>query len=154
MATKIKRSIKVSTRTKVFKVEGVPDIMKTLRAIAATLGGEQATAFTARISEACLKPAIMIRDDAIAKAPEVSGRLKASIYAAVLEGHVGAVVGTRKCYYAPWVEYGTEHNTKKPFMRPALKAMRPKFAPLLAADLTQIISDVAAANAKHPAVAA
>jgi HK97 gp10 family phage protein len=149
-----KKPIKVATKSsKAMKLEGVPELLKTVNAIAKTMSGEGAAAFVERAKLCTMRPALVIRDEAIDMAPEgETGNLKASLFAAPLHKHVGSVVGTHGVYYAPFVEFGTSRNSANPFLRPAINASRPTFAAMMADDLRALIADVAAANAAHPPV--
>lgn len=58
-------------------------------------------------------------------APHDTGFLKSQIktsYPEALEAHINA-----EAAYSGYQEYGTRFQTGKPFMRPALKAVEPKF---------------------------
>ncbi len=58
-------------------------------------------------------------------APQDTGFLKSQIktsYPEALEAHIDA-----EAAYSGYQEYGTRFQTGKPFMRPALKAVEPKF---------------------------
>lgn len=54
-----------------------------------------------------------------------TGRLANSIFFEV-EGRLTATVGSR-LIYALWLEYGTSKMAARPYFRPAVEAMRPKF---------------------------
>lgn len=148
----MKTTSTVSTKGKAMKLEGVPELVKTVKAIASTLSGETAAAFGERLKDIAMKPALVIRDEARDLAPVVTGALKASIYAAPIKDKPGAVVGTHRVYYAAWVEYGTALTSAHPYLRPAVLATRPLFANMMAGDLEKLIADVAASNASHPAI--
>lgn len=148
----MKTQTKIATTGKAMKLEGVPAMVKNLKTIAKTLSGEEAAAFGERLRDICMKPALVIRDEARDLAPVVTGTLKAGIYAAPIKDKPGAIVGTHKVYYAAWVEYGTSKAPAHPYLRPAVLATRPLFANMMAGDLEKLIADVAKANAEHPAV--
>lgn len=66
-----------------------------------------------------------LKASAKAKAPVDTGFLKnhiTSSYPDRLEGHVKS-----EAAYSGYQEYGTRFQTGKPFMRPALKTVEPKF---------------------------
>lgn len=142
----------ISTKSKAMRIEGVPELVKTVREIAATLEGEGAAQFVERVKGVCMKPALVILHEAKDLVPVKTGKLKAGLYAAPLKQRVGAIIAVRDVPYAPFVEYGTAHNIANPYMRPAVNAARPTFAAMMAGDLQKLIADVSSANAAHPPV--
>jgi HK97 gp10 family phage protein len=139
----------ITTTTKAMKLEGVPQLVKTVKTIAATLNGEGAATFTERLKDIAMKPCNVIADEARDLVPVVTGTLRAGIFAAPLKARAGAAVGVRGVRYADWVEYGTSRATPHPFLRPAVLAVRPLAANMMAGDLGKLISDVAASEAWH-----
>jgi HK97 gp10 family phage protein len=132
------------------KIDGVPELLKTIDAIAKTLSGEGAAALVARAKAICMQPANAIAEAARANAPVKTGALKAGIFAAPIKDKVGGVVGVHGVEYAAAVEYGTSTTAADPYMRPASNAIRPTFASMMASDLQALIADTAKANAAHP----
>ena len=66
-----------------------------------------------------------LKSSAQSKAPVDTGFLKSNIrtnYPAALEAHINS-----EAAYAGYQEYGTRFQPGKPFMRPALKVVEPKF---------------------------
>lgn len=77
-----------------------------------------------------------LKASAKAKAPVDTGFLKnhiTSSYPDRLEGHVKS-----EAAYSGYQEYGTRFQTGKPFMRPALKEVEPKFKQ----DMTDVMKGV------------
>lgn len=143
--------MKVSFKTGAMKIEGIPALIKTLKELSKTMEGKpEKEHFREMLQDAFMKPAMMIRDEAKDMAPEITGKLKAGIFAAPLTKGIGAVAGVRKVHYAPWVEYGTEKAPAHPFFRPAILATRPLAANMLAPDLKKVIEAVSADYAEHP----
>jgi HK97 gp10 family phage protein len=148
-----KKPYKVAKSGKAFKLLGVPELVKTVNAIAASLSGEGAVQFAERVKAITLKPALVIADEVRDMAPRgKTGRLKAGVHAYLLEDNIGSGIGIRKAFYWKFIEYGTKNYPAHPFIRPAINAARPTFAAMMAEDLTALIADVAAANAAHPPV--
>lgn len=144
-------NMKVSFKTGAMKIEGVPQLIKTLKEISKTMeGNPEKDQFRQMVTNAFMKPALMIRDEARDMAPVVTGKLKAGIFAAAMKKRPGAVAGVHGVHYAKWVEYGTEKTTPNPYFRPAILATRPLAANMLAPDLKKVIEAVAADYAEHP----
>jgi len=139
----------ISLKAKAFKMEGVPEMVKMLRLMGETLNGESKSAFDDRIREAMLVPAEMMADEARNMAPVVTGALRASILASKLKTKVGAMVWTNGVRYAAWVEFGTSKQQAHPYMRPAINAMRPMTANVIAEQLRGVIDDMAAQLSWH-----
>jgi HK97 gp10 family phage protein len=119
------------------------DVIEALRAIPDDLARDKGALRFAMYGAAAL-----IRDEARARAPEDTGRLKRSLIVVarrgrgVRRGVIAYRVTHRRgrrsgrergrqwveaysrldAYYAPWVEYGTAKMAARPFMRPALAA--------------------------------
>jgi HK97 gp10 family phage protein len=142
-----------SLKTKAMKLEGVPELVNTIRQISATLSGTGSSEFNSQLQAALMKPASTIRDEARDLVPVVTGTLRAAIFAAPLDakrsGLPGAMVAVKGVYYAPFVEYGTSKMSAHPYFRPAINATRPLAANMMAGDLRDLINQVAAANAVH-----
>jgi HK97 gp10 family phage protein len=134
---------------KAAKIEGVPQLINTLKDIAATMNGEGADAMTAMLKEAIMKPAMVIRDEAKDLCPVVTGKLRDSLFAAPIKSKIGAIVGTKGVYYAQWVEKGTVKTNAHPYFRPAMNATRPLFTNMIAGDLNKVIDAVAKNDAWH-----
>jgi HK97 gp10 family phage protein len=139
----------ISLKGKAFKLEGVPDLVKTLKTLGDTFSGEGRGAFDDRVREAMLVPAEMIADEARHMAPSVTGELRKSIIASKLKHSVGAMVWTHGVRYAAWVEFGTSKMSAQPYMRPAINAVRPMAANVIGEQLRKIVEDVAAQTAWH-----
>jgi len=140
---------KITTTTKAMKIEGVPQLVKTLNTIMLTLSGEGVAAFNQRLRDICMKPALTIKREAQDLAPVETGKLKAGLFAAPLKAKPGAVVGVHHVWYAPYVEFGSSRASAHPFLRPAINAARPLFANMMAGDIAQLIADAAATEAWH-----
>lgn len=143
----------ISTNTKAMKLEGVPQLLKTLQTMAATLNGEGATAMTERLKAITLKPAMVVRDEAKDLVPVVTGALRDAIFAGPLQTRVGALVGVKHVKYAVMVEFGTSKMEAHPYFRPALNATRPLYANMIAGDLKVLIDDVGRSTAWHAGAA-
>lgn len=139
----------VSLKSKAFKLEGVPQLIKMLRAMGETLNGETKGAFDDRVREAMLKPAEMMADEARDMCPVVTGELQRSIKAQKLNKVVGAIVWTRGVHYASWVEFGTSKAIAHPYFRPAMNAIRPLAANVMGEELKKVVADLAQSGAWH-----
>src|SRR5262245_7672039 len=111
----ISSSSKVSLSSKAMKLEGVPQMVKTLNDCAQTLSGEAKNAFSDKTREIAMKPANAIRDEAKDMVPVVTGTLRDAIFAGPLKERVGALIGVKGVFYAAWVEYGTQKMPAHPF---------------------------------------
>lgn len=139
----------ISTKTKAMKLEGVPQLVKTLEDMAKTLNGEGDAAMTERLKQITLKPAMVVRDEARDLVPVVTGALKAAIFAGALKDKPGALVGVKGVFYAAFVEFGTSKASAHPYFRPALNGTRPLYANMISGDLKALIDDIARADAWH-----
>jgi len=139
----------ISLNAKAMKLEGVPQMVKTLKDLAATLNGEGTSAMTDRLKGIVMKPAMVVRDEAKDMVPVVTGNLREHIFAGPLTKQVGALVGVKGVKYADWVEFGTSKAAAQPYFRPALNATRPMYSSMIAGDLKQLIDDVARTTAWH-----
>jgi HK97 gp10 family phage protein len=139
----------VSLKSKAMKLEGVPQLVKTVRELGATLSGEGAAAFSERLKGIVMKPAMVIRDEAKDLVPVVTGTLKEAIFAGALKDKVGALVGVKGVYYGAFIEFGTSRSEAHPYFRPALNSTRPLYANMIAGDLKTLIDDVARSDAWH-----
>jgi HK97 gp10 family phage protein len=149
--------------SKAFKLEGVPELRKTLLEIAKTLSGETRDEYNKKLKDVLMIPAQMIRDEAkdmapVATAEEIGphakyppGTLKNSIFAAPGKDKPIAYVGVspKKVPYAGMVEYGTSKMTAQPYLRPAIAATRPIAAVVIAEGLDKLIDEIAAKEAWH-----
>jgi HK97 gp10 family phage protein len=140
---------KVSVKGKAFKMEGVPQLVKTIKTIGDALSGASKGAFDERVRDVTLIPAQMIADEARDMCPVVTGTLRNSIKAQKLQKSVGSFISTSGVRYASWVEYGTSKMSAHPYFRPALNAVRPLAANMLADGLSKVIADMAEAGAWH-----
>lgn len=119
------------------------DVLEALRALPQELAQDKGA-----VRWALYGAAALIRDEARARAPIDTGRLRRSLIVVARRGRGlrrgvvayrvthrrGRRAGTEKgaqwvqaysrldAYYAPWVEYGTSKMPARPFMRPALAA--------------------------------
>jgi HK97 gp10 family phage protein len=139
----------ISLKSKAMKLEGVPQMVKTVRDIGAALSGESSSAFNDRLKDVVMKPAMVVRDEARDLVPVVTGTLKDAIFAGPLKDKPGALVGVKGVYYAAFVEFGTSRSEARPYFRPALNATRPLYANMIAGDLQKLIEDVARTDAWH-----
>src|SRR5262245_45281484 len=96
-----------SLGTKAFKLEGVPEMRKTLLAMQKSMTDEADEKYREQVKDVMMIPAKMIRDEAKDLVPVVTGRLQAAIFAAPFIKGSGALVGVhvKDAYYAPFVEY-------------------------------------------------
>jgi len=139
----------ISLKGKAFKLEGVPQLVKTLQTMARTFEGDGKDAFDSRVRDAMMVPAEMIADEARHMAPSVTGALRKSIIATRLKHSVGAMVWTHGVRYAAWIEFGTSKMSAQPFMRPAINALRPMAANVIAEQLGKVVTDMANQTAWH-----
>jgi len=139
----------ITFATKAMKLEGVPQMIATLKDLAQTMNGEGQAAMTEQLKDAFMEPASTIRDEAKDLVPVVTGNLKAHIFAGPLLDKIGALVGVKGVYYAPFVEYGTVKNIASPYFRPAVNATRPMVANMLADDFRRVIDEVCRNDAWH-----
>lgn len=145
----MKTSLTISTKGKAMQWDGVPQLLKTVRVIGATLEGKGRAAYNERLKDIAMKPSNAIADEMRDLVPVVTGTLRAGIFAAPLRQGGGAVVGVHHVYYAPYVEYGTTHASAQPYMRPSINAVRPLAANMMAGDLGKLIAEVSASEAWH-----
>lgn len=132
-------------KQKAFKLEGIPELAETLKSIRKTLNAEGNIALADRVRDALLVPAQMIADEARDIAPRgATGRLRESIKAAKGKG-AGAVafVDRTVAPYAYFVEVGTSKMSAQPFFKPAVAALRPTIARVIAERLPDILADAA-----------
>jgi len=139
----------VSFRSKAMKLEGVPQLIKTVRALGETMSGETKGAFDDRVRDAMMKPAEIMADEARDMAPVITGALRNSIKAYRLTKLVGAIVKTADVRYAAMVEFGTSKTSAHPYFRPAMNAVRPLAANVIAEELKKVIDDVATKDSWH-----
>lgn len=76
--------------------------------------------------QAAAEGARIVRDEAKRRAPRLSGRLRDSIGIRPGETVAGSAtyVVFAGVFYATFVEYGTSKTSARPFLRPAIDAMR------------------------------
>ena len=134
-----------ATTGKAFRLEGGPELTRTLTAIRKTLNAEGNIALADRVREALLDPAKVIRDEAQDLAPVgPTGKLKSAIKADKGKGAAAfAAVDLKIAPYASFVEKGTSKMRARPYFRPAVNAVRPTIARMIAERLPAIIADVA-----------
>lgn len=102
-------------------IEGLEELLEALDETALSLGEKRQL-----IVKALRKASEPIQEEAIARAPRLTGRLKANIGIAVTdqtaegaEAHIGP---TSKAFYGLFQEIGTIHMTGKPWLGPAYDA--------------------------------
>lgn len=138
------------TTGKAFKLEGIPEMVKTLRALYKTLSAEDKIGLANNVRDVLLVPAEMIRDDARDTVPVRTGRLKSAIQAVPGQGASAvAFVDKEKAPYARMVEKGTSKMRARPYFRPAVHAVRPMAARMIAERLPAIMAMVTRENAWH-----
>jgi HK97 gp10 family phage protein len=143
---------------KAFKWEGVDEMKKLFNSMAQQLGPDGMGEAREQLKDILLKPAMMIRDEAIDLAPEgPTGRLKKAVKAEKApEGERGAVVWVAKrskdggVFYARFVERGTSKMAAKPFFRPAILAVKPLIANVIAQDMKPLLEGMATKLGWHP----
>jgi HK97 gp10 family phage protein len=135
------------------RVEGLAELGRRLRELPKAIAGKGGGPLRYAIFQA----AKVIKAQAIANAPEDTGRLKANIVTARMrktpegregyyievrrkrrhyartsanrrKGRVGKTYETRDAYYGMFIEFGTERNPARPFMRPAFDAKKEQAA--------------------------
>jgi HK97 gp10 family phage protein len=147
---------KVITGAVSFKWEGVPQMQKLFNEFAVQLGPDGMGEAREQIKDVLMKPALVLRDEARDLAPEgKTGKLKASIR--VTKGPPdkrGVLVYVDRSKdgapYARYVEKGTSQMPAKPFFRPAIQAVRPLVANMIAEDLKPVIEGMANKLGWHP----
>jgi HK97 gp10 family phage protein len=152
-----------SVKTKAFKWEGVPQMMRLFTTMAEAIGPDGMGTARAQLKDALMIPAKTIRDEARDLAPVYEGKLPAgeppagtlrdAIY--VTRGpddRPGVVVAVdlKKAYYARFVELGTSKMAARPYFRPAVISTRPLVANMIADGLKGIIEGMAQQLAYHP----
>lgn len=89
------------------------------------------TAQNKALSEARLEMAIDLANKIKAACPERTGALKETVKAVELNSakhpRIEVWIGNREVDYAAHVEYGTSKMAAKPFIRPAVAALRKKY---------------------------
>lgn len=141
-----------SLNLKAFKLEGVPELTRTLGQIYATLNVQATEDLNKRLKDVMLKPAMVIRDEAKDLVPVRTGKLRDAIYAEPgISTKPDAIAGVavRRVPYAIYVEHGTSRMAAQPFFRPAVLATRPLVANMIAGDLKELIEYVAERYAWH-----
>lgn len=134
---------------KAMKLEGVPQLIATMKDLAKTMDGQGAEAMKAKLNDAFMKPASVIRDEAKDLVPVVTGNLRDHLFAGPLSDKVGALVGVKGVPYAAFVEYGTARNIAHPYFRPAINSTRPLAANMMAGDFKDVIEEVCRNDAWH-----
>lgn len=133
---------------KAFKLEGIPEMKKTLLGIRKTLNKEGNAALNQMLIEALLVPAGFIADEARDLVPVKTGNLRDAIITGEGKGaSAWAAVMFKKAPYAGFVEKGTSKTPAQPYFRPAVAAVRPTAARVLAEKLPPIIALAAQENA-------
>jgi HK97 gp10 family phage protein len=147
---------------KAFKWEGVPEMKKLFNAFAIQLGPDGMGEARAQIKDILLKPANVIRHEARDMAPVYAGperkgvtpgRLRDAITATKgPDDRPGVVLYVNKTLapYAGFVERGTSKMAARPFFRPAIAAVRPTIANMIAGDIKPLIEGIANKLAYHP----
>ncbi len=142
----------ISLSSKAMKLEGVNQMVKTLKDIQNIMGGQGAAKYVEQLKDITMKPALVAKSEMEDLVPVVTGTLKKGIFAAPLTDQtkgVGSVVGVRGVRYADWVEYGTVKADAHPYFRPSLNATRPMMANMMAGDLGDLISSICRDDAWH-----
>jgi HK97 gp10 family phage protein len=138
----------ISTSSKAFKLEGVPELKKTLAALRKGLSAQGNDALSKEVRECLLVPCMMMRDEAKDLAPVKTGNLRRAIYAKEGRGPSAYVAVDRTIApYAGMVERGTSRMAAEPYFRPAINAVKPLAANLIADRLPDVIERIAAEHA-------
>jgi HK97 gp10 family phage protein len=120
-------------------LDGFEELNKALRSVGAKAGGMA-------LAKAALAGAEVIAAEAIERAPEDEGDLKAGIgtrLARSQEGRAIAEAGTGRAeWHGKLVELGTSKAPPKPFLRPALEARAADAARAVEASLRETLKDV------------
>jgi HK97 gp10 family phage protein len=147
---------RVSTTSKAFKWEGVPQMQKLFSQFAIALGPEGMGTARAQLKDILMTPAKVIRDEAKDMVPVKTGNLRDAIFAARgPDDKRGVVVGVNgaKAPYARYVEKGTSRMPAHPYFRPAINAVAPAIANMIADDMKKLIEGMANELGYHPPTA-
>jgi HK97 gp10 family phage protein len=149
--------------TKAFKWEGVKELQKVFQTMAEMIGPDGMGDAREQLKDAFMPPALAIRDEAKDLAPiraqnekghhEPPGTLRSAILATKGRSDIpGVVVYVDKAIapYAGFVERGTSKMAAQPFFRPAINAVRPLVANMMADGLKRLIEEKAQQLAYHP----
>ena len=138
---------------KAFKLEGVEQMKKEFTLLAKSLSPEAQLNARKQLKAILMKPAMVLRDEAMDLAPRRTGKLASSIIAYDPgDDQQGVRVRQDKkiAFYGRFVERGTSKMAAKPFFRPAIQAVRPLVARMIQEDLKKLIEQLASENAYHP----
>lgn len=147
------KSARVSTSSKAFKWEGVPQMQKMFSQFAVALGPEGMGTARKQLKDILIKPAYVIRDEAKDLVPVRTGTLRDAIYATRgPEDKRGVIVGVngKKAPYAKYVEKGTSRTPAHPYFRPAINATAPSIANMISGDMKKLLEGMANQLGYHP----
>jgi HK97 gp10 family phage protein len=137
---------RISTTSKAFKWEGVPEMKKMFAEMAIALGPDGMGTARGQLKDILMTPAMVIRDEAKDMVPVRTGRLRDAIFAARgPDDRRGVIVGVNgsKAPYARMVEKGTSRTPAHPYFRPAINAVAPTIANMIAGDMKKLIEGMA-----------
>ena len=148
MAGKSLKKAKYSTATKAFKLEGIPEMKKTLTSLRLALDATGNDQLSVQVRLAMKKPMDVVRDEArsIVSSHRRSGELEDSIHSFMSRKAPAAGVAVNK-FYGRFLEYGTSKMAASPFFWPAVRATRPQCARMIAEGLKPVLAEVARQNA-------
>lgn len=139
---------KYSTGTKAFKMEGIPQMVKTLRAMRKTLNAESNDALSRRLQEVLLDVMQVVEGQAKMTVPVKTGNLQDAIHSGIGKGpSAWCAVDRKKAPYAVMVEKGTSKMPAQPYFRPAVRSTRPQAAGMMRDGLEPVLRDAARENA-------
>lgn len=127
-----------------FKLEGIPELKKTLTEVRKSLSAEGNKALSDQLQQGMLIAADMIAREAKDLVPVRTGNLKRAIVSGIGRGAaVYAAVLLSKAPYARYVEKGTSKQPANPYFRPAVAAVRPSLARILSEKVGPVVSAAA-----------
>ena len=133
---------------KAFKLEGIPEMKKTLLHVRKALSAEANVALTQQLHEILIIPADMIAQQARNLAPRRTGNLENAIHSGFGKGAAAwAAVDLKVAPYAEYIEKGTSRIPAQPYFRPAVASQRPAVARILAEKIPDLIERAADAEA-------
>ena len=145
----------VSTSSKAFKWEGVPQMKAMFNEYAIALGPDGMGTARKELKDMLIKPAYVMRDEAKDMVPVKTGNLRDAIYATRgPEDKRGVLVGVnrKKAPYARFVEKGTSKMPAQPYFRPAINAVAPSVANMISGDMKKLLEGMANRLGYHPAI--
>ena len=150
-------------RSAAFKWEGVKELQNVFQTMAQMIGPDAMGDARDQLKDAFMTPAQAIRDEAIDLAPiramnekghhEPPGTLRSAILATKGRPDIPGVVvyvDAKVAPYAGFVERGTSKMGAQPFFRPAISAVKPMVAAMIADGLKRLIEEKAQQLAYHP----